>query len=98
MHVIVEHEITDLPVAFSRGEKLMQNEGAPTGVRVLPFYPSGDHTRVTCLWQAPSVQAVQGYVGSMLGDSIDNLCYQVDAEQAFARQPLGPRETTANGA
>ena len=41
---------------------------------------------------------VQGYVDSTLGDSSDNTCYEVDAELAFARQPLGIAETAAIGA
>jgi hypothetical protein len=41
---------------------------------------------------------VQRYVDSTLGDSSDNLCYEVDAEQAFARQPLGIAESVTIGA
>jgi hypothetical protein len=95
MYVVVQHQIRDPKVAFSRGEKLIKNEGAPTGVRGLQFYPSRDGSAVTCLWEAPSVQAVQTYVDSTLGESSENTCYEVDAEQAFSRQPLGIRETAA---
>jgi hypothetical protein len=34
-------------------------------------------------------------VDDALGDASENRCYEVDAEQAFARQPLGVRETIA---
>ena len=98
MYVVVQHQIKNPETAFSRGEKLMKNEGAPAGVRVLQFYPSRDQTLVTCLWEAPSVASVQAYVDSTLGNSSDNACYEVDAEQAFARQPLGLRETALVGA
>ena len=37
--------------------------------------------------------AVQKYVDSTLGDSSENICYEVDSEQAFSRRPLGMRET-----
>jgi hypothetical protein len=37
-------------------------------------------------------------VDSTLGDSSENLCYEVDAEHAFARQPLAIRESAAIGA
>lgn len=95
MYVIVQHRIKNPQTAFTRGEKLMKSEGAPAGVRNLQFYPSKDQTHVTCLWEAASVTAVQGYVDSTLGDSSENVCYEVDAEQAFARQPLGLRESAA---
>ena len=89
MYVVVHHQIKDQQTAFSRGEKLMTGESAPAGVRVLQFYPSTDGSAVTCLWEADSVEAVQAYVDSTLGDSSQNTCYQADAEQAFAERPLG---------
>ncbi len=93
MYVLVQHRIKNPQLAFSRGERLMKNEGSPAGVRNLQFYPSRDLSAVTCLWEAPSVGAIQGYVDEVLQESSENLCYEVDAEQAFARQPLGIRET-----
>ena len=95
MYVVVLHEIKNPEVAFSRGEKLQTGEGAPSGVRVLQFYPSTDGSTVTCLWEAQSVAAVQRYVDSTLGDSSENRCYEVDARQAFAERPLGLPAGTA---
>ncbi len=98
MYVVVQHSIKNPEVAFTRGQKLMTSEGAPAGVRNLQFYPSRDLARVTCLWEAPSVKAVQAFVDATLGDSTDNVCYEVNAEQAFARLPIGLRESAAAGA
>ena len=97
MYVVVLHRIKNAQAAFSRGERLMKNEGAPAGVRVLQFYPSRDRSAVTCLWEAPSMGLVQTYVDSTLGDSSENTCYDVDSEFAFARQPLGVRESAGSG-
>jgi hypothetical protein len=38
MYVVVQHRIKNPQVAFSRGERLVKNEGAPTGVHGLQFY------------------------------------------------------------
>ena len=95
MYVLVHHRIIDPETAFPRGEKLIRGEAAPEGVRSLQFYPSIDGDFVTCLWEAPSVETVRKYVDATLGDSADNTCYEVDSEQAFARQPLGLRESAA---
>jgi hypothetical protein len=95
MYVVVQHQIKDPQTAFSRGERLIKNEGAPEGVSGLQFYPSQDGSAVTCLWEAPSVDAIQNYVDATLGDSSHNLCYEVNAEQAFARQPVGISEVPA---
>jgi hypothetical protein len=89
VYVVVQHQIKHPQTAFSRGEKLIKNEGAPEGVRGLQFYPSTDGSAVTCLWEADSVEAIQEYVDSTLGDSSVNTCYEVDGEQAFAERPLG---------
>ena len=98
MYVVVVHRITDPDAAFSRGQKLIRGEGAPPEVRGLQFYPSRDRSAVTCLWEAGSVQAVQGYVDATLGDSSENTCYEVDAEHAFAVRPLGIPEAATSPA
>ncbi len=98
MYVVVQHQIKDPQRAFSRGEKLIKNEGAPVGVRGLQFYPSTDGSAVTCLWEAESVKEIREYVDSTLGDSSQNACYEVDAEQAFAERPLGLPASAAIGA
>jgi hypothetical protein len=97
MYVVVQHRFKDPQTALSRGEKLIKNEGAPAGVRGLQFYPSRDRSSVTCLWEADSVEDIQRYVDTTLDDSSENTCYEVDADQAFAEQPLGlpPRATRA---
>ena len=92
MYVEVIHRFIDPETAFARGAKLIANEGAPAGVRGLQFYPARDASLATCLWEAPSVAAVQEYVDATLGDASDNTCYEVDAESSFSRQPLGIRE------
>jgi hypothetical protein len=89
MYVVVQHQFKDPETAFARGEKLIKNEGAPTGARGLQFYPSTDGSAATCLWEADSVEAIQHYVDSTLGDSSENTSYEVDVEQAFAERPLG---------
>ena len=89
MYVIVQHEIKNTETAFQRGERLMYDDGAPDQVHVLQFYPSQDSTKVTCLFEADSVESVQGWVDGVLGDSSDNLCYPVADEPAFAERPLG---------
>jgi hypothetical protein len=89
MYVVVQHLIKNPESAFSRGQRLISGDGAPAQVKVLQFYPSQDQTKVTCLWESDAVASVQDWVDSTLGDSSDNLCYPVNADQAFAERPLG---------
>ena len=84
MLVVVQHRLTDPPVAFARGERLKRGEGAPVGSRVQQFLPSQDGTLVTCLWESAAVADVQSYVDETLGDASVNLCYAVETTAAFA--------------
>jgi len=43
-----------------------------------------DGAFVTCLWEAESVESVQRYVDAILGESADNLCYEINS---FAERP-----------
>ena len=97
MYVVVQHRIKNPQIAFSRGERLVKNEGAPTGMRGLQFYPSRDGSAVTCLWEAPSVDVIQRYVDSTLGDASENSCYEVATERAFAARPSDMSEFAAGG-
>jgi hypothetical protein len=47
--VVVQHKFRDPQAAFSRGERLIKDEGAPGGVRGLQFYPAKDGSGATCL-------------------------------------------------
>jgi hypothetical protein len=95
MYVVVHHRFIDPATAFARGEKLIRNEGAPTRAVGLQFYPARDGSEVVCLWEAPSVESIQDYVDTTLGDSSENACFGVDAQQAFADRPLGLQESAA---
>jgi hypothetical protein len=95
MYVVVQHTFLDPAEAASRGERLIKNEGAPEGTTGLQFYPARDWSGATCLWQANTVADVQSYVDDTLGEASRNLCYEVDAANAFARQPLGIAERPA---
>lgn len=95
MYVVVQHTFIDPAQAASRGARLIRNEGAPEGTTGLQFYPAQDGSVATCLWETNTVADVQRYVDDTLGDSSRNLCYEVDASGAFARQPLGIAERPA---
>ena len=89
MYVIVQHRIKVPETALLRGQRLISGDGAPQAVNVLQFYPSQDKSLVTCLWESDSVESVQAWVDTTLGDASDNVCYEVDTEQAFSERALG---------
>ena len=88
MFVVVLHTITDAPTAFARGQNLLEGRGAPAGVQVRKFYPSVDRSLVFCLWEGDSADEVSGYVDATLGDSSENLYFEVDTDQAVGLPEL----------
>ena len=98
MYVVVQHHIKNPETALPRGQRLISGDGAPEQVKVLQFYPSLDLTEVTCLWESDSVEAVQRWVDTALGDSSENVCYPVAPDQAFAERPLGLPSTPMQNA
>lgn len=95
MYVVVQHKILNPETAFPRGQAPIDGTGAPDGTGVLQFYPHVDGSVVTCLWETKSVADVQGFADTTLGDSSVNVCYEVDAEKAFADRPGGLRPKSA---
>lgn len=89
MYVIVHHHIKNSETALQRGERLMYGDGAPDQVHVLQFYLGQAAPIATCLYEADSVESVQGWVDEVLGDASDNTSYAVDEGPSFAERPLG---------
>jgi hypothetical protein len=82
MYVAVQHRIKDAQSALSRGQALLQGDGAPPGVRLHEFYPNRELTAASCLWESGSVDAVRDYVDSTLGDAAEQSYFEVDAQQS----------------
>jgi hypothetical protein len=82
MFIVLQHHITNPPTAFTRGQNLLDGNGAPQGTRVLQFYPSRDRSAVFCLWESNSINELQEYADAIMGDSSENSYFEVDAEIA----------------
>ena len=82
MFIVLQHRITNPETAFARGQNLLNGTGAPAGTRVLQFYPSRDKNDVFCLWESNSVDELREYADAVMGDSSENVYFEVDAEIA----------------
>ena len=82
MYVVVEHEITDSETFFGKAGSVVEN--VTEGVKTVQFFPNPDKTRAICLWEAPTVEAVEEYLESpVIGESAKNIYYPVDTEVAM---------------
>lgn len=82
MFIVLQHRITNPQTAFTRGQNLLDGNGAPRGTRVLQFYPSTDRNAVFCLWESNSIDELRKYADAVMGDSSENSYFEVDAEIA----------------
>jgi hypothetical protein len=82
MFIVLQHRITNPSTAFTRGQNLLDGNGAPQGTRVLQFYPSTDGNAVFCLWESNSIDELREYADAVMGDSSENSYFEVDAEIA----------------
>ena len=74
MFIAIEHQIHD-PEAFrQRGEEVFP---LPDDLHVHHFLPATDMSRANCLYEAPSVDRLQGYLDAKLGDASTQLYFPV---------------------
>jgi hypothetical protein len=92
MQVVVQHRITDPDRFFSMNAEEVVG-GGPPGVQGRQFFPSRDHTSAVCLWEAPSVDTLRGYLDPATAGASENTYFEVDREQA-----MGLPEPAAAGA
>ena len=87
MYVVAKHRITDAERFFSASQVAAEN--APAGVYGRQFCPSLDLTEAVCLWEADSVEVVERYLDSLIGEAGENAYFQVSTEEAIGiPQPI----------
>ena len=81
MYVMVHHQVSD-PQKFM---SIAQAEAGrlPQGLKLLASIPSMEGTRVTCLWEGASIDAVKGYLESKVGMVSKNEYLQADPSKVF---------------
>jgi hypothetical protein len=81
VYVVAKHRITNVEKFFSVSQ--VAAEHAPPGVHGRQFCPSHDKTEAVCLWEADSVEAVKGYLDSLIAEAGENTYFQVSLEHAI---------------
>jgi hypothetical protein len=78
MHVIAIHDISDPERFFDAAA----TTPIPDGMTLHSVLPSDDGSRAVCVWEADSLDAVQGLVDGTVGDVSKNQFFEVDAGNA----------------
>jgi hypothetical protein len=86
MYIVAQHRIKDSG-RFWNPEK---NGGEKNPPELVGRYASHDRNKAVCIWEANSLEALRGFIDTLVGDASENTYFEVDA--GFA---LGLPERTA---
>jgi hypothetical protein len=76
MHVIAIHTIHD-PVGFQKAEDAALAKGLPSQYKLPIHGTTSDHSKGICVWEGPSVKAVQELVDSVVGPYSKNEYFEM---------------------
>ena len=86
MHVVIHHQISD-PQKWERSEKnimsMIEQNRLPVGLKPLEYLPSVDGRKADCVWDCPSVGALQRFIDGETRGAARNEYFQVKDEAAI---------------
>jgi hypothetical protein len=77
MYIVCTHRITDQE-RFWETARSVVTTGLPEGIALHQTLPNGDGSLATCLWEAPTLDAVQSFVDTHVGGYSTNDYYAVN--------------------
>ena len=85
MHVVIRHYISD-STKWNQSVKnimsLIEQNRLPAGVKPLQYLPGKDNRNADCVWEAPSLSAVQSFVDKETSGA-RNEYFEVQADAAI---------------
>ena len=86
MHITVHHKITN-PKKWEQASnnimEMAEQTRLPQGLKGLLFLPSVDGRNADCVWEAPSVEALKGFIDRETGSGAKNEYFQINDTMAF---------------
>ena len=81
MLVIAHHHIFDTEKFWSTTKAAEENP--PVGFKLHLVYPSKNMKIGTCLWEVPSIGAIQQFLNEKVGSASTNFCYPVNHQASI---------------
>ena len=86
MHVVIHHHISD-PMKWERSEKnimaMIEQHRLPAGLKPLEYLPSVDGRKADCVWETPSLGALQKFIDGETAGAARNEYFEVKDEAAI---------------
>lgn len=89
MHFVVRHRITDSERFLATDPQDIAGN-APAGLEVHHFLPARDASVADCLWEAPSLDGLRGYLDEATRGIAENTYFEVDSEAAMGLPQSAP--------
>jgi len=82
MYILVQHTISEPTDAWSRAQDSLSS--LPPGLKLHHSIPTPDGRHAICVWEADSIDTLQGYLDPVLGSSAKNEYFEVVNKEGVA--------------
>jgi len=83
MIILVNHKINNPESFWASAQANLPNLPEANVKRVLQALPNTDMTEATCLWEADSIDVLDSYLRSKVGDTSKETYYEVNTANAI---------------
>jgi hypothetical protein len=83
MFIVVGHEISNPGEFWASAQKNLPNLPEGGVKRVINVFPNETMDHATCVWEADSIEALDGYLREKVGESSKESYYQVNEANAM---------------
>ncbi len=82
MYILVQHTVTDPTTVWSRAQQSLGS--LPAQLKLHHSIPTPDGRKAICVWEAPSISALQTFLDPMLGPGARNEYDEVVNKEGIA--------------
>lgn len=83
MIIVVNHNINNTTDFWASAQKSLPELPVSGVQRIIQVMPNGDMTQATCVWEADSIEALDGYLRSKVQDWSKETYYELNTAAAM---------------
>lgn len=94
MIIVVNHKISNPAEFWAAAQKSLPELPAEGVRRVIQVFPNKENTEAVCLWEADSIDTLDAYLRSKVGDNSNETYFEVDTTTAMGLPAESPEAHT----
>ncbi len=83
MIILVNHKVNNPGEFWASAQKSLPELPADGVKRIIQVMPNNDMTEATCVWEADSIDSLDSYLRSKVGDWSLEVYYEINTAQAM---------------